>query len=83
MARHRSGPSPGKQPKTLIELEPCMCRWPVSGQGADTLFCSALVEREGAPYCPGHASLSANERQPAAPRDLYDPSVRRNARRCA
>lgn len=43
------------EPVALLGLKPCHCRWPVLGDGADTLFCGAQIEPER-PYCPGHCA---------------------------
>lgn len=36
---------------TLFDLEPDSCRFPISGVGADTLFCGKM-QRRGSSYCP-------------------------------
>ncbi len=44
-------------PRTLIGLQPHHCRWPVSGERAETLFCCA--QREGlGPYCTEHRLIA-------------------------
>lgn len=48
----RSGP-----PKTLIDLGRTDCRFPISGEGADTLFCCAW-RPEGKTYCDAHAKVA-------------------------
>ncbi len=49
------------EPRTLVNLTSRCCRWPVSGDGADTLFCAAVVDGEG-PYCAGHAAIAFQTR---------------------
>lgn len=44
-------------PLTLMQLEPDSCRWPVSGEGADTLFCGAKAA-DGCSYCARHYRMS-------------------------
>jgi GcrA cell cycle regulator len=44
-------------PRTLMGLQPHHCRWPVSGERGDTLFCCA--QREGlGPYCAEHRAVA-------------------------
>lgn len=54
-------PAPADMPKPLLvklfDLESSDCRWPVSGEKADMLFCGHNVE-PGCPYCPGHKRMS-------------------------
>lgn len=51
--RHVSRPVPQVcEPVSLLDLRPCHCRFPVSGEGADTLFCGA-PKQQGA-YCKPH-----------------------------
>ena len=45
------------QPKTLMELGRCDCRWPVEGEGADTLFCG-LPKKQFSSYCEDHDRCS-------------------------
>ena len=48
------------KPRRLIHLEPHHCRFPSSGEGADTLFCCA-VRLPNKPYCVDHAALCFRE----------------------
>lgn len=59
--RREPTPSPDAEStigaKTLLDLNRRECRWPVSGEGADMLFCAQAVWlREGEPthWCPAH-----------------------------
>ena len=46
------------EPRRLLELtSSCMCRWPVDGVGAETLFCAEAIE-PGSPYCAAHRKMS-------------------------
>jgi GcrA cell cycle regulator len=45
----------GVEPKPLLERGFGECCWPVSGEGADTLFCSAPVSK--ANWCSQHARI--------------------------
>lgn len=45
---------PHSQRRTLMELTPATCRWPI-GQGADVFFCGGGVE-EDRPYCSPHCA---------------------------
>jgi GcrA cell cycle regulator len=56
------------KPRKLIDLEPHHCRWPVSGERADTLFCCADREVMTRPYCAEHHIVAW--RPPADKRDL-------------
>jgi len=50
---------------TLMELDFDTCRWPVSGDGAATLFCGRTrATREGAVYCPEHHLLAIRPGNP-------------------
>lgn len=53
---------PGVTPlfRKLFELENNDCRWPVSGEKADTLFCGHPM-MEGSSYCCFHRNLSRGE----------------------
>jgi hypothetical protein len=42
-------------PRRLVDLERWMCRWPVEGSGAATIFCGAVVEGELV-YCVEHCA---------------------------
>lgn len=37
----------------LLDLEPSSCRWPMAGEGAQTMFCGEHTKH--GPYCPTHA----------------------------
>lgn len=54
-------PAPAGLPKPLFvklfELERNDCRWPVTGEKENTLFCGHNVDR-GSSYCAGHHRLS-------------------------
>lgn len=53
------------EPRRLLEIGPCMCRWPVRGEGAEMLCCAAPGE-PGSSYCTAHRKLSGQrERSPA------------------
>jgi hypothetical protein len=45
---------------TLMELDIDTCRWPVSGDGASTLFCGRTRDKskESLVYCPEHQTLN-------------------------
>ena len=43
-------------PVMLTGLTSKTCRWPISGEGADTLFCGDLPHGEW-PYCHGHGHI--------------------------
>lgn len=60
--------TPFGKPLTLMQLEPHHCRWPVSGERNDTLFCGAVRETMTRPYCTEHHLLAW--RPPADKRDL-------------
>lgn len=46
--------TPLGKPRTLMQLQPHHCRWPVSGERAETLFCGAVRETMTRPYCAEH-----------------------------
>jgi GcrA cell cycle regulator len=51
-------PLPGFiNPKPLIELKECDCRWPGPGSGADLVFCAAPI-LNGYSYCAGHCRIA-------------------------
>jgi len=51
-------PLPGFiNPKPLIELKECDCRWPGPGSGADLVFCAAPI-LNGHSYCAGHCRIA-------------------------
>lgn len=50
-------PAPAPLNFTLLELNHGDCRWPVSGDGAKTLFCGHNVEA-GKSYCACHGRMS-------------------------
>lgn len=43
----------GENAAGLLDLKPHHCKWPISGEGADTLFCGDK-RIEGRPYCGDH-----------------------------
>ena len=43
-------------PQTIIEISPGECRYPVSGQGADMLFCADKAE-DGTSWCKHHGNV--------------------------
>ena len=45
------------EPKTMVDLAAPDCRWPVSGEKANTLFC-AMPADEGSSYCLHHRCVS-------------------------
>jgi GcrA cell cycle regulator len=49
-------------PKLLIELEPCDCRWPGTGSGAEMLYCGAPA-LNGYSYCLAHCRIAFQPRQ--------------------
>ena len=51
-------------PKLLTELDECGCKWPVAGEGADTLFCAAWKAPERA-YCDRHRAMAVHRVIPA------------------
>lgn len=59
---------PKEQRRTLMELKPHDCRWPVGFPGTGSFyFCGALA-LNGQPYCPVHTHrslISAAERRPS------------------
>jgi hypothetical protein len=65
------------EPVDLLALKPHSCKWPVSGEGADTLFCSA--PSPDAVYCQRHAKRAYQKTPPMARPEHVDPSVRRAA----
>jgi GcrA cell cycle regulator len=59
-------PQPAPEPKPpepvrLFDLEPHHCRWPVSGEGADTLFCGASKRSGSSSYCRKHFAWSCRD----------------------
>jgi GcrA cell cycle regulator len=54
-------------PKLLIELEPCDCRWPGTGSGAEMLYCGAPA-LNGYSYCVHHCRIAFQPRLPRMPR---------------
>jgi hypothetical protein len=44
-------------PKLLMQLEPCDCRFPGSGSGADMLYCGAPALK-GYSYCLNHCRIA-------------------------
>jgi GcrA cell cycle regulator len=49
---------------TLLELEPHQCKWPVSGERANTRFCGHL-RLEASSYCLDHQALSIGRGTPS------------------
>jgi hypothetical protein len=51
---------------TTMELNFNTCRWPVSGDGASTLFCGRTRDqsRENSVYCPEHTALAIRPGNP-------------------
>lgn len=43
-------------PVTLVQLEPCHCRWPIESPGA-VLYCGEIPKDER-PYCPAHCLVA-------------------------
>ena len=43
--------------RTLMELNCSHCRWPVAGEGADTLFCAQEITEPGS-FCKAHRKLA-------------------------
>lgn len=65
---HDSAPPAGK---TLMQLEPRDCRWPIGDPHApDFHFCCARTTREGAPYCGYHAQIAYRPVTRAPPRKI-------------
>jgi hypothetical protein len=60
--------TPFGTPRTLIDLEPHHCRWPVANERAETLFCCADREVMTRPYCAEHHLVAW--RPPSDKRDL-------------
>jgi len=54
-------------PKLLIDLEPCDCRWPGAGRGAEMLYCGAPALK-GYSYCLNHCRIAFQPRLPRMPR---------------
>lgn len=52
--------------RSLLELEPHQCRWPVFTAGHDQHFFCGNTREEHPSYCPKHhaRSLKRNEREP-------------------
>jgi hypothetical protein len=70
--------------KHMLDLGAFDCRWPVKGEGADTMFCAEPTLKS--PYCPTHfarayhrAPPTKEQRQAAreAPKGLSAPAGRR------
>jgi GcrA cell cycle regulator len=51
--------------KTLLELEPCDCRWPIGEPRQDDFRFCGEPSLDGRPYCAHHWSMAF---QPARPR---------------
>jgi len=54
-------------PKLLLELNQCDCRWPGTGSGADMLYCGAPA-LNGYSYCLTHCRIAFQPRLPRMPR---------------
>lgn len=54
-------------PRTIFDPQFRGCRWPISGQGADTLFCCATQEPKR-PYCVAHVEIAYQPLQSGKPR---------------
>ena len=50
-------PPPLTNPKLLMQLEQCDCRWPGSGRGAEMLYCGAPA-LNGYSYCLQHCRIA-------------------------
>lgn len=61
-------PPPPEAPVSLdlsvMELNDRVCKWPVSGVGARTLFCGCEKPIENGPYCPFHTERSEDKGTP-------------------
>jgi GcrA cell cycle regulator len=66
-APRRTPPAPhlavAAEPRPLVALDECACRWPVAGEGETTLFCAAWkpVERS---YCDRHRAMAVHRVAP-------------------
>lgn len=50
---------PAEQRKTLFQLTPETCRWPVGDpRSKDFFYCGAKSSSDGGPYCEGHARVA-------------------------
>ncbi|CCM77111.1 GcrA family cell cycle regulator [Rhizobium mesoamericanum] len=47
--------------KTLVDLDPCECKWPLTA-GGPFLFCAEVTEKRG-PYCANHLERSLPARE--------------------
>ena len=54
-------------PKLLLELNQCDCRWPGTGRGAEMLYCGAPA-LNGYSYCLTHCRIAFQPRLPRMPR---------------
>lgn len=54
--------TPVSSPVALLDLTSTTCRWPVDGDGAETLFCGAHCEPTD-PYCPNHSRVACQPRK--------------------
>jgi GcrA cell cycle regulator len=61
-------PLPGREPAPFGSRG---CKWPVGGEGADTLQCGAARDtaRDGCPYCPTHAAIAYQRSKAGAPKN--------------
>lgn len=50
---------------SLMNLKPGTCRWPVSGDGAATMFCGEPQANDGCSYCEAHKLRSIARREAA------------------
>jgi len=46
---------------SILELRTFSCRWPIAGDGFETVYCGA----PGLPYCPDHTKRSIAKRPPS------------------
>jgi hypothetical protein len=54
-------------PKLLMALEPCDCRWPGAGRGPEMLYCGAPAH-DGHSYCLAHCRIAFQPRLSHPPR---------------
>jgi GcrA cell cycle regulator len=57
-AQPEASTTPFGEPRLLVDLQPHHCRWPVSGERADTTFCCADRESLTSPYCTEHRLIA-------------------------
>jgi GcrA cell cycle regulator len=71
-------PEPPANPVTLLQLTDATCRWPCSGEGADTLFCGAVPAGDK-PYCKFHCMRAYSRPMTRAEKELALRQIRRNS----